>query len=138
MMGMDTVRLKIGILCALILLIRRFVASDPEVPEYAFQDSYLTLEERIGICDRGSQLYFDPVQSPGQGVCGCCLESNQVWVTDCIDRSSKRMWSSDCDNQSLDKVWNSDCDDQSSDVSCGTCLKLSNSLVIEISSYWTI
>ncbi len=114
-MGIDSVRLKTGIVCAIILLIRSFVASDPEVPEYAFQDSHLSLEERIGICERGSQLYFDSVQNPGRGVCGCCLESNQVWVTDC---SSSRMSSPDCDNQSLNQVLPSECNHESSDVSC--------------------
>jgi hypothetical protein len=59
----------------------------PEEPELAFQDSFLSLEERIGACERGKQLFLDPVEKTPLGVCGCCLKSNQVWYTTCPKKS---------------------------------------------------
>ena len=56
-----------------------------EEPELAFQDSFLPLEERIGACERGLQLFLDPALKNPLGVCGCCLKSSQVRFKACLE-----------------------------------------------------
>ena len=76
--------IKIGFILVQIFAARyTLVQGVPEEPELAFQDSYLSLEERIGACERGSLLFLDSTQKNQLGVCGCCLKTSQVWYTTC-------------------------------------------------------
>ena len=85
-------------LCLILVLPLAFRAamSSPEVAVPYWQDfkEDLTLwtEEKLGVCDRGSMLFFMDQWLPGHLVCGCCLTPDQVLYQPCAE-SNVSSWS---------------------------------------------
>ena len=77
------------LLVLVLTLTIRLAKSMPEVAEYAMQDVHITAEERLGICRRGSELYFEDRWILGQPVCGCCLRPSEVYYTQCPEDESE-------------------------------------------------
>ena len=83
MVSINYAFLKIGILFVVLQLSIRCTEAVPEEPYPIYQDNYLSLEEKLGICVSGTLLYIAVKPASASQVCGCCLRPDHVWYTEC-------------------------------------------------------
>ena len=85
-------------LCLILVLPWAFRAAmaSPEVAVPYWQelseDLNLWTEEKLGVCERGSMLFFVDAWHPGHLVCGCCLTPDLVFRQPCVEGKVSSGW----------------------------------------------